>query len=227
MRFGIIIATYRRADGRTPELLRRALDSVFKQNHPDFQAYLIGDHYEPEEEFWQIAKEYPLLRAENLSFAAERDKYKGSILWTCGGTYAQNYGASIAFEHYLCFLDHDDYWHPDHLFTIDDCIKKTNAVWICTQSKHISGIIPEIPHTTRAFPSGGCLVKSSACFNTRIIPLRFRNVYEETGTPYPGDADLWNRMKEYMLQHSLVGYAIKKVTCVHDEEGYSYKGGNK
>ena len=35
---------------------------------------------------------------------------------------------------------------------------------------------------------------------------------------YPADADLWNRLKEFMLKNGEIGVMIDKVTCYHDKE---------
>ena len=46
MKFAVTIATYQRKDGKTPQLLKRALDSVFNQTHQDFRVFIVGDNYE-------------------------------------------------------------------------------------------------------------------------------------------------------------------------------------
>ena len=59
MKFAVTIATYQRKDGKTPELLKRALDSVFNQTHQDFRIFIVGDNYEDTNEFNQIVSQYP------------------------------------------------------------------------------------------------------------------------------------------------------------------------
>jgi hypothetical protein len=57
--------------------------------------------------------------------------------------------------------------------------------------------------------------------NFKEIPLRYRNVYEETGVSgLPGDGDLWFRISEYLKNINKIGYLINKITCKHLEEGY-------
>lgn len=229
--FGIVIPTYRRADGKTPYYLHRTLASVFAQNYTNFKVYLIGDHYDDEAEFHDIFTHYPAekMHVENLPFAAERDKYTGHVLWTCGGTSATNHGMNMARMEglsYICLLDHDDYWNPDHLEIIHDVIQEKNVDWICTVSTHIGDSYLPVLHSKAlylpAYPAQGELIKSSACWNTKAIPLRLRNVFEETGQAYAGDADLWDRMAEYMKKHSINGIVVNRVTCVHDTERSVY-----
>jgi hypothetical protein len=65
------------------------------------------------------------------------------------------------------------------------------------------------------------LIHSSTCINFKKIPLRHRNVFEETGlSGLPGDADLWYRIREYFNGNNLKGVLVNKITCKHIEEGY-------
>jgi hypothetical protein len=60
--------------------------------------------------------------------------------------------------------------------------------------------------------------------NFKKIKLRHRNVFEETGKiGLPGDADLWERTREYLIKNNLKSIFINKLSCRHDEEGYEYK----
>ena len=56
MKLAISTSTYKRKDGGTPNLLKRALDSIFNQTHQDFKIFLIGDRYEDENEI-KVQKE--------------------------------------------------------------------------------------------------------------------------------------------------------------------------
>ncbi len=230
MFFAIIIPTYQREDGKTPFYLKRALDSVFAQTYNRFVVFLIGDHYEDNEELLNIVSSYPeyKIRIENLPKAVERDKYKGSeILWTCGGTVATNHGIDRAESEgfdYICLLDHDDYWLPNHLQILYEAVIATRADWFCTRSTFGKGgnTLPRIKTNksiieTPPLPEG--MVKASACFNIKTIPLRLRNVFEETGKAFAGDADLWRRSAEFIKQHNLKSYHLNTLTCVHESEG--------
>ncbi len=230
MFFAIIISTYQREDGKTPFYLKRALDSIFAQTYNRFVVFLIGDHYENNEELLNIVSPYPeyKIRLENLPKATERDKYKGSeVLWTCGGTVATNHGIDRAESEgfdYVCLLDHDDYWLPNHLQVLHEAVTTTRADWFCTRSTFGKGgfTLPHIKTNkpmieTLPLPEG--MVKTSACFNIKTIPLRLRNVFEETGKAFAGDADLWRRSAEFIKQHNLKSYHLNTLTCVHESEG--------
>jgi glycosyltransferase involved in cell wall biosynthesis len=133
MTIGIVIATYKRLDGATPSLLKRAIESVNQQTHQDYTLIIIGDNYEDDIEFESICHSNDLgdkLIFKNLSHAKEREKYPigSNELWCSGGVNAYNEGISIALGlglEYICHLDHDDYWHPQHLEVINHTIEIT------------------------------------------------------------------------------------------------------
>lgn len=229
--FGIVITTYQRKDGRTPVVIKRALDSIFNQTYLNFKVYVIGDKYENNKEFINLFNDYPehKLYFENLPFAKERDVYSTkAIIWAYAGCYANNYGINKAVSEgyeYVCHLDHDDEWLPDHLQSIKNCIDITGADWICTKSNHINNsVLPNInsnDQIIKFMPAGGKLIHSSVCMNFNKIPLRHRNIYEETGKiGFPGDYDLWERTREYLEFHKLTSCLVNKITCNHLEEGY-------
>ena len=59
------------------------------------------------------------------------------------------------------------------------------------------------------------------CMNLKLIPLRYRDIYAETGEiGLPGDADMWARVRDYLSSIGQNGYLINKITCKHLEEGY-------
>ena len=239
--FGIVISTYQRSDGKTPFYLKRTLDSVFKQTYTDFIVYIIGDRYENDKELQEIVSKYPktYINYENRSEAPERDKYQGNneALWCSGGTSAINYGIEKAmFDgiRYVCLLDHDDYWLPNHLEILSKTIKETDAEWLCTKTS-VDGTVhgkymflpkKETKETVMEFlPLRYGIIKSSVCFDIRTIPFRMRDVFAETGKTCPSDADLWERTSQFIKYHGLSSYYINELTCVHDSEGYVRHGG--
>lgn len=231
MFIAIVIPTYQREDGKTPFYLKRTLDCVFRQTHKNFVVYLIGDHYEDEKELLGIISEYPQykIRFENLPVSAEREKYKDKkVLWTCGGTVATNYGIGKAREEglqYVCLLDHDDYWYDNHLEIMSDAIKKEKADWACTKFYSVKynclPILNTAQEIIKFLPLPYGLIKASVCFNMEKIPLVPRNVYEETGYAFPGDADLWARMAEHIKVNKLKSIMVNKVTGFHDVERFA------
>jgi glycosyltransferase involved in cell wall biosynthesis len=229
--FSIVITTYQRKDGNTPKYLKRALQSIFDQDYHLFKIYVIGDKYENNEEFESIFNEFPKdkIYFENLPIAHERDKYTDkTLVWKYAGCFANNYGINKSISdgyEYVCHLDHDDEWYPNHLSSLNDAIIKTNSLWLCTKSEYGHFMVYPMVNSDLELvefnPKPEGLIHSSTCINFKKIPLRHRNVFEETGlSGLPGDADLWYRIREYFNGNNLKGVLVNKITCKHIEEGY-------
>ena len=229
MKFGVIIATYRRPDGRTSFFLRRALESVKRQLHQDYLVLLIGDCYEGEEELAALSEiiDSEKMHLENLEIAVERARYPegGSALWASGGLNAMNRAIEIGLSqgiHYFCHLDHDDHWAPDHLLSFDRALSDKEVPFLVTYSTSpvFHGILPVVEsEETLPIPFG--MIHSSTCVNFSFFSERYRDVNLEEGRICPADADLWTRLSETMARLDIKGKMIKKLTCFHEDEGYS------
>jgi len=234
MKLSVIISTYMRADNKTPFFLKRAIDSVFSQTHEDFKIFLIGDRYENQDEINNLVSNYPQekLYFENLPFAAERDNYKDKwIIWSYGGVNAVNYGVDVALNQgfdLMCHLDHDDYWDKNHLQEISKCISITDSSWVCTKSQYVMNLVYPRYSCNELYcdftPISEGLIHSSVCMNFRTIPLKYRDLFKETGKKgLPADADLWSRVAKYTKENKLKTTLINKITCFHLDEGYERK----
>lgn len=229
MKFGVIIATYKRPDGRTPFFLSRALRSINTQIHDDFLVLLIGDCYEDTDEFQSLSLCVPTekLYLENLKNAIERERYPdgGEALWATGGLNAMNRAIEVGLEKgikYFCHLDHDDYWSPDHLYNFEKNLKEKETPFLVSYSTSpvFKSILPD--HQKEEIrPISRGMIHSSTCVDFSFFSERYRDVYLETGTICPADADLWFRLNETMTRLDIKGKMIKKITCFHDDEGYS------
>ena len=231
MKLGIVIATYQKSDGSTPSFIKRAINSIKNQTHKDYTLIIIGDKYEDNIEFESICNDKDLegkIHYVNLPNAKERDKYPAGSkeLWSAGGVNARNYGVNFGLElglTYICHLDHDDYWHSQHLEIINYTIEETkDASFINTCSTYFNSYLPTIELTNEIIPSQvkpGGFIHSSVCINHKDIPLKYRDVYEETGKEFAADADLWGRIGEYVNKNNLKTYQISSLTCFHPDEG--------
>lgn len=233
MKIGIVIATYFKKDHTTKNKLVRALESIKNQIYQDYKVFLIGDKYEDEKEFLEIATSiipHQKMYYENLKYAKERDKYYGtnhSALWNSGGCNARNHGNDIAKTEvdFVCQLDHDDYYLETHLDSIVNAINKhSDAAFIYTLANHMN--CPSFPAWAKAdgsiieaLPQPCNLTHSSACINNKKIPLKYRDVLEEDGNIYPSDADMWRRISDFCTKNGLKSYLVCRVSCVHENEG--------
>lgn len=234
MKIGIIICTYKRKDGKTFEYLTKTLKSVLDQTYKNFKVYLIGDRYEDNEEF---KKYIDLLSSvdnycENLKVANERDFYSENklALWSYAGTFATNYAMDICQKDnidYVCFLNHDDIWYPNHLEEIYNLVYSDKTDFIITKSTYRNNFLPKINSSEtyinfKPVPCG--IIHSSVCMNIKTIPLRYVDLFKETGkVGQPGDAEFWVRVSNHITKNSLKSKLINKLTCRHDEEGYELR----
>jgi glycosyltransferase involved in cell wall biosynthesis len=231
MKLSIVIPTYYRWDGSTLTYLKRALDSVFNQTHQDFKIYLIGDRYEHPNEVESLISNYDQSKITfvNLDVAKERDFYSNKFaIWSYGGVNATNYGVDLSMSegnYYICHLDHDDEWDSSHLETIKQCIELNNSDWICTKSRYVHNLVFPKINTDELYvdfiPKPETLIHSSVCMNFKTIPLKYRDLFDETGVVgLPADAELWYRCGKYILENNLKSTLINKITCSHIEEGF-------
>jgi len=225
MKLAIVIPTYQRKDNTTPKYLKRALLSIKEQTNQDYMVYLIGDHYEDDAEFNDLATsiiDSDKIKYVNLPNAVEREKYAigDKKLWASGGVNASNIGIELAIKdgyEFICHLDHDDWWGSDHLELIN---KKTDEgyVIITTMGEHFNDNALPKNSTNPYYPKSSNLLHSTTCVNFKEIPLRYRDVYAEDGRVYASDADLWDRLSPYMIENNKLGYLIEKITCFHEKE---------
>ena len=250
MKLAIIITTYQRPDGNTPHLLKRTLESVLNQTYQNFKIFLIGDKYEDQEEFLSFKNLIPSnkLYIENLPNAIEREKYNHPSweLWWAGGVNATNYGIDLALKEdftYVCFLDHDDVWHPQHLARFNEVLHLTSPSLIFTQWFYNKSELPsesqiqdklkidlkqyfELSDNIKAYPSTPhecSFLKSSVCIDFSQINLRFRDKKAETGEGGPSDADLWMRIRELVIKEEINPsiYIEDLTVSIYETEGYS------
>lgn len=230
MKLGIVITTYQKQDGTTPILLRRAIDSVVQQTHKDYQLIVVGDRYDDDSEFVEICATYQLvgrLIYYNLPLALERQKYAIGTreLWSSGGVNARNYGIDLALSlglSYICHLDHDDYWHPQHLEIINHTIEATNnPSFIYTCGTYFDSYLPNVElnnEIVERLPTPAQTIHSSVCIDHRQVPIKYRDVYGETGICEPADADMWSRTSDYITLSGLKSYLVTSLTCYHPTE---------
>jgi glycosyltransferase involved in cell wall biosynthesis len=102
-------------------LLRRAINSVLVQSHPNVEVLIVNDGSDGEnaQAYADLASE---LRGKVRFLNLERTK-NGH-----GSSGAANRGADEARGQYLCFLDDDDYWtDPEHLQRAFQSLKNARA----------------------------------------------------------------------------------------------------
>lgn len=240
MKIAVVIPTYRRPDGSTEKYLSRCIASVMNQSHIYFRIYLMGDRYENVEEFNRVAKTFASnrLHAENLPTAYERDNFshvKG-WMWGYGGCATNNTGIDRALNDgfdYICHLDHDDWWEPNHLQLLSRCIEETGAAWLHTKSTYLyNRTLPDFTFDgdwIEGFPQATRAIHSSMCYDLRRIPFRYPILKEHMPKSddfggWAADIDMINTISRFIESKPHLGlrsFLVNAVTCHHDEEGYA------
>tara|TARA_R110001632_G_scaffold118006_1_gene230236 strand:- start:2 stop:736 length:735 start_codon:yes stop_codon:yes gene_type:complete len=232
-KLGIVIPTYQRPDGKTPELLTRTLNAINNQTYTNWKVYLIGDNYKDKKEFETLSKIIPQdkILAINLPVAVERNRYPegGSKLWYSGGCNAVNIGIEFSINegsHWVCRSDHDELWYNNHLEEIAKGIEKTNALFLYTKGKYLSNTILPININSsdlyinrRALPAD--TINSSCCVNYFIIQLRRRDPNYFYNQHDAGDAAFLKRVNNLLDQSNQPSILINKVTMENTQEGYA------
>lgn len=226
------IATYRK-DEKTIINLKNTLDSVFRQTYKNFKVFLFGDDYTHTNEILELLKIYPSdkIHFTNLPFSRERKYHTDKkTLWKYGGINACNHSIEFAQNEgfdYIAHLDHDDIWTEDHLQEIVKCIEITGSDFVCTMAQHVNGInLPLIMATEDKYipfmPIYNGIVHSSVCMNFTKIPLRYRDLWLDTGIDndqiLTGDSDMWERCRTHILKNKLRSFCVNKVTVLHNME---------
>ncbi len=167
MTVSVIIPYYNR-----PDKLKRCLESIFAQSFKDYEVIVVDDFSDQ-----APAYEHPefiyIRNHENIGAGASRNR-----------------GLEIARGRYICFLDSDDYWHPDFLETLvgkislqkelsmvyaNGLIINENEEVVKTRRngvKNVTSIVPHILMYGRPWGTGGCMWDRKTIGNSRWINAR-------------------------------------------------------
>ena len=230
MKIAIIIPTFRRIDGKTPELLKMTLGSIFKQTFQNYKIFLIGDDYDNQNEFEEFSNYFDFgdkLYSENVNLPSERNVFNNKIdIWKFGGVNAVNYGIDLATKYgykYIARLDHDDLWLENHLELLNECLEITNCAFVCTKSNYGDTFLPKIKSEEKFIdyiPQPENVVHSSICWDATKIPVRYRTLGDSLCQNYAGDGCLYLDIRNHIQEKQLKSILINEVTCSKDSDGY-------
>ena len=144
----VIMPTYFRKNGSTKHLLSRALINLEAQTYKNFKLFLIGDHYDNNEEFEELCKSYK----NDIFYKNNEQHYRcynfsnKSTYWAIGGVLALKTGIEKAIEekfNYYLHLDDDDEWIDIHIEVVVEHIKKFPlSSFILTKAKYENTFLP-------------------------------------------------------------------------------------
>lgn len=105
--FSIILPTYNRA-----AFIAQAIDSVLNQTYSDFELIIIDDGSKDNTK--EVVASF---NDERVSYYFQENQER---------SVARNNGIQKAKGQYICFLDSDDYYLPNHLRVLNENIKENN-----------------------------------------------------------------------------------------------------
>lgn len=234
IKFGIIIPTYKRPNGKSKAYVERCLNSINKQTYTNYCVYLRGDKYEDKDEFEAFKNLLPegKINIFNEPIAWERENCKiKDNLWTVGGVTTLNNGikALVRDEYiYYCCLDDDDYWHPNHLYNIAWGYNKYNADFITTQCVYLQNdVLPRYAKLdiNNFIPRGEDCCHSSQSWNITKITYLYHTVenFDNEVEMMPGDKNMLIRIGQLAQKKQITTLLIPYITCFHEQEGESRK----
>jgi len=198
--FSIIIPTHNR-----PLFLKDALESLVCQTYKNFEAIVVNNGTV---DVAQLIQSYSTKIPVTL--------FQSDLLDSVSR--AKNIGIKNARGKFIAFLDDDDWYHPDHLSTVEFELKKGKHAIIYSDAlvefqNEINGKFETVKKTvtySREFNKSLLLIKDyifTPCIVLNAKCFEIAGVFDENLTT-DEDMDLWIRMtKFYEFKH------IKKITC--------------
>jgi len=196
--FSVVITTYNR-----PHLLPRAIKSVLDQTFKDFEIIVVNDG--SKEDYTTVEKYMADIPVIKYLYTANQGRSK-----------ARNLGIAEAAGKYICFLDDDDIYYPNHLSILFEGIRnhKVDALYhtYCirrfkdgTKNRANTEAFNESDNISKVIDNQFAL-HSVAIYNTILKQYQFDSDLE-----YYEDLDLWIRiaisfpiikLKEYTVEYN-------------------------
>ena len=205
------IASYQ----NTAALMERAIASVLRQTHQNFEIIVVNDGPNPATRSALLELADPRIRYEEF---AERSRYPedAHLRWMVAGSPGMNRGAELACGQWIAPLDDDDEFTEDHIEKLIRLARETRA-------EFAYGAIDQ--HRThkgerlRIFsdpPVAGQISMQAALYHSG---LRFMRYDEESWrADEPGDWNLIRRMLEAGVKMVATEDYVTKVHMMHFSE---------
>jgi len=136
MKYSIITPTYKR-----PELLKRCVDSLFLQEHNDWEMIIVNDS--PDFDYDNIEKYLSGLSEQRIRYFKNTENM--------GVNFSRNYALkniSVRSD-YIIFLDDDDFFFNDSLVNIENILKENKYDWLVTNRAFENRRLVKIRNDTR------------------------------------------------------------------------------
>jgi len=204
--FSIVLPTYNRAD-----FITKAIESAMEQAFEDWELIIIDDGSTDDTK--EVVQSY---QEERIIYVWQENKERSA---------ARNHGIEIARGQYVCFLDSDDYYLPNHLQDLYSQIEKHNyprAVFMSgLECRDVDGktlrkidSLPELEALPNYILRNYCSINSQslavhlAIFEKHKFDVRF-SLWEDT--------HLWTRVLNDFPLKPVNNYSV--VLLVHENSG--------
>lgn len=228
MKFAVYITTYQKPNGESIPLVMRALKSIENQTYKNYSLYVICDAYSDQAQIEYIKAEVESKKGYffNIKESYGLTHYRNDLKkrWSTGGLNATTHAIEKILSDgldWVCKLDHDDIWKPNHLQVMYERLSKANndVVFAISRGKFGKKILPVEKYAINDYHlNRGAFFHSSTCINFSKIKLRYEDPFKK-GANMPGDAWLWIRLKKYLKANSFRAVYIPIITLIRDSEG--------
>ncbi|WP_172461092.1 glycosyltransferase family 2 protein [Priestia endophytica] len=221
----VIIPTYKRPF----EVLVKAIDSVLKQTHSNFELIIVDDSPEGDQNRIEIEKKITTISDNRVKYIKHA--------YNQGACKARNTGIEVAKGEYIAFLDDDDTWLPNKLeLQLDKFSDKSVGLVYCDAYIVTLKENKEVKRVTREKRKSGFMYEELILDNfigsTSFVMLR-KDVLDEVGLfdvklKSAQDYELWlrisNKYKIDCVELPLVTYYIHEGERISTNVDYKIQG---
>jgi glycosyltransferase involved in cell wall biosynthesis len=242
LKFGVCMATYKRANGKSPAYLKRSISSVFLQTATNWHLYIVGDDYSDRNEFTDLMQSLPSEKVtfHNNDSSPEREHLKTNELWSVAGVTAMNKSRQLALDDgcdYILHLDDDDFFHQKKIQMLNCLYSYMNnipASFIFHYSTHANPTAPILPredhqgrvHINTIRPECGNCIHASYCIHRSVLSNFQMKGYEPGKYEgyMCGDMQFLTYLRSYLDTHSDASVVfLPFLLCAHEQEGEAYR----
>ena len=249
-KFGIVMATYNRKNGKTLSYLKKSINSIMAQTYKNYSIIIVIDKEDDifVSNVMKVVNELKEMYQNNnhvkiiSNDKTERDHIidVNISLWICAGANSINSGLHYLRNNgykYYAHLDDDDSWKEDHLYECYKIYKQyKSCIFTCSKTKYINDKF--LPIMLEKYYSNFISCNNYVQFaeDTSHSSLTFRidilkefyyntifleNNYFLKNIYFPSDLLMCLNITDFCIKNNYTCIYIPKYTCDHIEEATS------
>ena len=135
-----------------PDLLRRCILAIQKQELQEYEHIIVGDNCDYSYKVYQEFKSDPHIRYYNLKYEHEQDGQIKTHQYN-EGSIAQNFGLSVSRGQYICYCNDDNILLPNHCRVLSNTLDQNpNIHFACSET----GVVQHEQQGVKAHISSIC-----------------------------------------------------------------------